>query len=82
MEKLCTEQGDVLCPLAFEVDETFLDKNGRLTVTPFNIKLRIFKNATNKLEEASTTWFYLPNDEAEAAHHENKTLALCKYPIS
>ena len=75
MDKLCTEPGDILCPLAFEVDETFLDKNGRLTVTPFNIKLRIFNNATNKLEEASTTWFYLPNDEAEAAHHENKTYA-------
>ena len=37
MDKLCTEPGDILCPLAFEVDETFLDKNGRLTVTPFNI---------------------------------------------
>ena len=75
MDKLCTEPGDILCPLAFEVDETFLDTNGRLTVTPFNIKLRIFNNATNKLEEASTTWFYLPNDDAEAAHHENKTFA-------
>ena len=76
MKELCSrEKREILCPLAFEVDETYLDKNGRLSVTPFNIKVLLFNNATNKGEETSTTWFYLPNDEAEAAHHEKKTEA-------
>ena len=76
--RLCTEPNDVLAPLALETDETFLDKFGRFTVTPFNLKVLIFNNATCRKEDASTTWFYLPNDEAEAAHHEQKTEAYHK----
>ena len=74
-KQCCKGPIDVLCPVAFEVDETYLDKNGRLTVTPFNIRLLLYNIATNKSEDASTTWFFLPNDEAEAAHHEGKTVA-------
>ena len=73
--RLCTEPNDVLAPLALETDETFIDKLGRFTVTPFNLKVLIFNNQTCRKEDASTTWFYLPNDEAEAAHHEEKTEA-------
>ena len=76
--KLCTGPRDVLCPLAFEVDETYLDTNGRLTVCPFNIRLLIFNVAACKSVDASTTWFFLPNDDAEAAHHEAKTEAVHK----
>ena len=68
----------MLCPLAFEVDETYLDTNGRLTVCPFNIRLLIFNVAACKSVDASTTWFFLPNDDAEAAHHEAKTEAVHK----
>jgi len=78
MKQCCKGPRDILCPLVFEVDETYLDTHGRLTVTPFNIRLLLFNVATNKSEEASTTWFFLPNDEAEAAHHERKTLAIHK----
>jgi len=75
MKSICTGPTDILCPIAFEVDETFLDKNGRITVTPFNVKVLLFNTDTCTTKDASTTWFFLPNDEAEAAHHEKKTEA-------
>ena len=64
---------DILCPLIFETDETIIDAHGKLSVTPFNIKLGIFNMDTNTKEEASTTWFFLPNDGTEAANHEKIT---------
>ena len=76
----CCEVGstDILCPLTFETDETFIDANGKLSITPFNIKLGIFNMETNLMEEASTTWFFLPNDSTEASHHEKTTHAVHK----
>ena len=74
----CKEKQEIVCPVILEIDETYLDMNGRLTVTPVNVKLGIFNTATRKREEASTTWFYLPNDESEATHHQAKTTTLHK----
>lgn len=79
MEKYCNrDEKEILCPIIFEVDETFLDTNARLTVTPFNIKCGLFNVETNLKEDSSTTYFYLPNAVAEAAHHESPTSALQK----
>ena len=68
----------ILCPLLLETDATHTDVNGRLQACPVNIKLGIFNNATRKKNEAATTWFYLPDDEVEASHHQQKTLSLHK----
>ena len=77
-EKCRPGSNDILVPLVFEVDETVIDAQGKLTITPFNIKLGIFNMDTNTQEAASTTWFFLPNDSAEAANHEKTTLAVHK----
>ena len=78
--KDCCEpnSNDILCPIYFETDETTVDSHGKLTVTPFNIKLGIFKMDVNTTEEASSTMFYLPNDSTEASHHEKTTHAVHK----
>ena len=78
-EDCCEENSiDILVPISFETDETFIDAHGKLSVTPFNIKLGIFNLDINAHEESSSTWFFLPNDTAEAANHEQTTHAVHK----
>ena len=68
----------ITCPIIIETDETHTDAQGRLPVTPVNIKVGLFNNKTRKREDASTTWFYLLDDEAEASHNQQKTLPIHK----
>ena len=68
----------IICPIIIETDETHTDAQGRLPVTPVNIKIGLFNNKTRKREDASTTWFYLLDDEAEASHHQQKTSPIHK----
>jgi len=79
MKRLCRpSRNEILCPITIEVDETYLDNHGRLSICPVNIKCCLFNVETNRKEEASSTLFYLPNDEAEAAHHKLPTLPVHK----
>ena len=52
--------------------------HGRLSVCPVNICLGLFQNKVRQKDKAASTLFYIPNDVAEAAHHEGKTTAIHK----
>ena len=74
----CTGPIDVLAPVMFYADGVHTDAKGKLGLTPLNMTLGMFNAATRTKKEAWVTLHFHPDDEAEAAHHKQKTEAFHK----
>jgi hypothetical protein len=62
--KLCTKDGDVLCPLIFFIDKTHLDKKGNVCLEPLMVTLGIYKRSVRNQPHSWRCIGYVPNQDA------------------